>query len=160
MMRYSEKITAGVFETLFKLLGFFPRTWTARMADFLGGMLFCVDKKHRGIVMDNLTYAFGHEKQPEEIKKIARQVFINLVKVVFEIGWSLKLDERCLAKYFKIDGFRHMKKAYKKGKGVLVLTAHCGNWEFLAVAGSMIEYPVSMVVRPLDFKPLDRFLSI
>jgi len=79
MMRYSEKITAGVFETLFKLLGFFPRTWTARMADFLGGMLFCVDKKHRGIVMDNLTYAFGHEKQPEEIKKIARQVFINLV---------------------------------------------------------------------------------
>ncbi|MDH3575558.1 MAG: lauroyl acyltransferase [Desulfobacteraceae bacterium] len=157
MMRYSEKITAGVFETLFKLLGFFPRTWTARMADFLGGMLFCVDKKHRGIVMDNLTYAFGHEKQPEEIKKIARQVFINLVKVVFEIGWSLKLDERSLAKYFKIDGFRHMKKAYEKGKGVLVLTAHCGNWEFLAVAGSMIEYPVSMVVRPLDFKPLDRF---
>ena len=113
MMRYSEKIAVGIFEILFKLLGFFPRTWTSGMADFLGSMLFYVDKKHRGIVMDNLTYAFGHEKPPEEIEKIARQVFINLVKVVFEVGWSLKLGERRLAKYFKIDGFRHMKKAYK-----------------------------------------------
>jgi len=156
-MRYSEKIAVGVFETLFKLLGFLPRTWSLGMADFLGGMLFYVDKKHRGIAMNNLTYAFGHEKPPEEIEKIARQVFINLVKVLFEIGWSLQLDERRLTKHFKIDGFRHMKKAYEKGKGVLVLTAHCGNWEFLAVVGSMIEYPVSMVVRPLDFKPLDHF---
>ena len=83
--------------------------------------------------MDNLTYAFGHEKQPEEIKKIARQVFINLVKVVFEVGWSLNLDEMRLSKHFKIDGYHHLKKAYEKGKGVLLLTAHCGNWELLSV---------------------------
>jgi len=158
MIRYSEKIAVGVFETLFKLLGFFPRTWTAGMADFLGGMLFCVDKKHRGIAMDNLTYAFGHQKQPEEIKKIARQVFINLVKVVFEVGWSLNLDEIRLSKHFKIDGYHHLKKAYEKDKGVLLLAAHCGNWELLSVVGAMIEYPVSMVARPLDFKPLDHFI--
>jgi len=157
-MRYSEKITVGVFETLFKLLGFFPKTWTAGMADFLGGMLFCVDKKHRGIAMDNLTYAFGHEKQPEEIKRIARQVFINLVKVVFEIGWSLNLDERCLYKHFKIDGYHHIKNAYEKGKGVLVLTAHFGNWELLTVIGKLIKFTINIVVRPLDFKPMDQFI--
>jgi len=158
MMRYSEEITVGVFKTLFKLIGFFPKTWTAGMADFLGGMLFCVDKKHRGIAMDNLTYAFGHEKQPEEIKRIARQVFINLVKVVFEIGWSLNLDERCLYKHFKIDGYHHIKNAYEKGKGVLVLTAHFGNWELLTVIGKIIKFTINIVVRPLDFKPLDQFI--
>jgi len=158
MMRYSEKIAVGVFETLFKLLGFFPRTWTVGMADFLGRMLFCVDKKHRCIAMDNLTYAFGHEKQPEEIKKIARQVFINLVKVLFEIGWSLNLDERHLSKHFKIDGFHHIKKAYEKGRGVLVLTAHFGNWELLTVIGKIIKFTINIVVRPLDFKPLDHFI--
>lgn len=157
-MRYSEEITVGVFKTLFKLIGFFPKTWTAGMADFLGGMLFCVDKKHRGIAMDNLTYAFGHEKQPEEIKRIARQVFINLVKVVFEIGWSLNLDERCLYKHFKIDGYHHIKNAYEKGKGVLVLTAHFGNWELLTVIGKIIKFTINIVVRPLDFKPLDQFI--
>ena len=88
-MRYSEKIAAGFFESLFKLLGHFPRAWTAKMADIMGGMLFCVDKKHRDIAMGNLTYAFGVQKQPQEIKKIARQVFINLMRVIFEIGWAL-----------------------------------------------------------------------
>ena len=158
MMRYSERILVAIFKALLKFLGLFPRKWALRIADFLGGMLFCVDKKHRGIAMDNLTYAFGHQKQPEEIKKIARQVFINLVKVVFEVGWSLNLDEIRLSKHFKIDGYHHLKKAYEKGKGVLLLTAHCGNWELLSVVGAMIKFPISIVVRPLDFKPLDHFI--
>ena len=158
MMRYSDKIAVGFFETLFKLLGFFPRTWTVGMADFLGGMLFCVDKKHRGIAMDNLTYAFGHEKPPEEIEKIARQVFINLVKVVFEVAWSSHLKESQFAEHFKIDGYYHIKNAYEKGKGVLVLTAHFGNWELLTVIGKIIKFNINIVVRPLDFKPLDHFI--
>ncbi len=159
MMRYSEKIAVGIFETLLKFLGLFSKKWAVRIADFLGGMLFCVDKKHRGIAMDNLTYAFGHEKPPEEIEKIARQVFINLVKIIFEIGWSLNSDERHLSKHFKIDGYHHIKNAYEKGKGVLVLAAHFGNWELLSVVGGMIKFPLSIVVRPLDFKPLDHFIS-
>ena len=152
-----KRIFCNAAEILLRFIGLVPRKSAVRIAGFLGKVLFLVDSKHRRIAMDNLTYAFGHEKQPEEIKKIAQQVFINLVKVVFEVGWSLQLDERRLAKHFKIDGYRHIKKAYEKGKGVLVLTAHCGNWELLSVIGAMIEYPVSMVVRSLDFKPLDRF---
>jgi KDO2-lipid IV(A) lauroyltransferase len=158
MMRYSERIIISAFELLFKLIGIFPRKWAEKIADLLGRVLFIADKKHRRIAMDNLTYAFGHEKQPEEIEKIARQVFINLVQVVFEIGWSLQLDERRLSKHFKIDGYHHIKKAYEKGRGVLVLTAHFGNWELLSVIGGMIKFPQSIVVRPLDFKPLDHFV--
>ena len=158
MMRYSERIIVAAFKALLKFLGLLSRKWDVRIADFLGRILFNVDKKHRRIAMDNLTYAFGHQKQPEEIEKIARQVFINLVKIVFEIGWSLNLDERHLSKHFKIDGYHHLKKAYEKGKGVLLLTAHCGNWELLSVVGAMIKFPQSIVVRPLDFKPLDHFI--
>jgi KDO2-lipid IV(A) lauroyltransferase len=108
--------------------------------------------------MDNLTYAFGHEKQPEEIEKIAQQVFINLVKVIFEVGWSLHLKESQFAEHFKVNGFRHMKNAYEKGKGVLALTAHFGNWELLTIIGAIIKFPINIVVRPLDFKPLDHFI--
>jgi KDO2-lipid IV(A) lauroyltransferase len=152
-----ESVFYNAAEIFFRFIGLVPRKSAIRISGFLGKVLFLVDSKHRKIALDNLMYAFGHQKSTYEIRFLAKQVFINLVQVVFEVGWSLRLDERRLVKYFKMDGFRHLKKAYEKGKGVLVLTAHCGNWEFLAVAGSMIEYPVSMVVRPLDFKPLDRF---
>lgn len=152
-----ESVFYKAAEIFFRFIGLVPRKSAIRISGFLGKVLFLVDRKHRKIALDNLMYAFGHQKSTYEIRFLAKQVFINLVQVVFEVGWSLQLDQRRLVKHFKMDGFRHLKKAYEKGRGVLVLTAHCGNWEFLAVAGSMIEYPVSMVVRPLDFKPLDRF---
>jgi KDO2-lipid IV(A) lauroyltransferase len=158
MMRYSERIIIGAFEFPLKLIGLFPRKWTERIADLLGGVLFYAAKKHRKIAMDNLAYAFGHEKQPEEIEKIARQVFINLVQVVFELGWSLNLDGIRLYKYFEIEGYDHIKNAYEKGRGVLALTAHFGNWELLTIIAAMIKFPLNIVVRPLDFKPLDHFI--
>jgi KDO2-lipid IV(A) lauroyltransferase len=158
MMRYFEKNATDFFEGLFKLFGRFPSTWTATMADILGGMLFCVDKKHRDIAIGNLTYAFRCQKHPQEIKKIARQVFINLIHVVFEIGWSLRLKESHFAEHFRIDGYHHIKNAYEKGKGVLALTAHFGNWELLTIIAAMIRFPINIVVRPLDFKPLDHFI--
>jgi KDO2-lipid IV(A) lauroyltransferase len=158
MMRYSEKIIIGAFEHLLKLIGLFPRKLAQRIAELLGRILFSIVKKHRRIAMDNLIYAFGHEKSPEEIEKIARQVFINLVKVVFEVGWSLHLKESQFADHFKIDGFHHMKNAYEKGNGVLALTAHFGNWELFPIIGAIIKFPINIVVRPLDFKPLDHFI--
>jgi len=157
-MQYLENIIIGAFERVLKLIGLFPRNLAQRIADLLGRILFSVVKKHRRIAINNLTYAFGHEKQPQEIKKIARQVFINLVMVVFEVGWSLRLKESQFAEHFKIDGFHHLKNAYKKGKGVLALTAHFGNWELLTVIAAMIKFPINIVVRPLDFKPLDHFI--
>ena len=158
MMRYSEKIIIVAFGHLLKLIGLFPRKLAQRIANLLGRILFSIVKKHRMIAIDNLTYAFGHEKTPEEIEKIARQVFINLVKVVFEVGWSLHLKESQFAEHFNIDGFRHMKNAYEKGKGVLALTAHFGNWELFPIIGAIIKFPINIVVRPLDFKPLDHFM--
>ncbi|MBW2193548.1 MAG: lysophospholipid acyltransferase family protein, partial [Deltaproteobacteria bacterium] len=47
--------------------------------------------------------------------------------------------------------------AHDKGRGVLALTAHFGNWELLSVVGAMSGYPLAVLYRPLDFKPLDRF---
>jgi len=158
MMFNLNKIFYNAAEILFRFIGLVPRKSAVRIARFLGKVLFLVDRKHRKIALGNLMYAFGHQKSTYEIRFLAKQVFINLVKVVFEIGWSLNLDERRLSKHFKIDGHHHIKKAYEKGKGVLVLSAHCGNWELLSVVGGMINFPLSIVVRPLDFKPLNNFI--
>lgn len=156
-MHNLERISYRAIEMLFNCLGRIPRKSAGRIADFVGRLIFLVDKKHRRIAIDNLRYAWGHQKSSYEIRTLARQVFINLVKVVLEIGWSLNLDEKELVQYFKIEGLTGFKKVYEKGKGVLILTAHFGNWELLTVIGIMGGYPLSIVYRPLDFKPLDRF---
>jgi len=144
-------------EILFRLIGLIPRQWACRFGNFLGHLLFQADRKHRVIVLDNLTRAFGKEKNQHEIKLLAKQVFRNVFQIVFEIGWSLRLDKKQLMKYFTIEGRSYLQNAHEQGKGVLVLMAHFGNWELSSVVGAMLKYPLSVVYRPLDYKPLDRF---
>ncbi|MBW1725435.1 MAG: lysophospholipid acyltransferase family protein [Deltaproteobacteria bacterium] len=152
-----ERTVYNCIKILFRLLGLIPQKWQRISADFLGRIVFLADRRHRRIVIDSLTHAFGRQKNRFEIRILAKRVFINLVQIIFEIGWSLSLDEKQLRKYFTIDGRSNIKNAYEKDRGVLVLTAHFGNFELLAVIGAMIKYPLSPVVRPLSFKPLDRF---
>jgi len=154
-----EDFADKLIEMLFRLLGLIPRKWAFRLCNCLGHLLFLADKKHREIVLDNLNRAFGREKSRYEIEMLAKQVFKNALQIVFEIGWSLNLDEKRLMEHFTIEGRSHIKNAYEKGQGVLVLTGHFGNWELLSVIGAMLAYPLSVLYRPLDLKPLDRFFN-
>ena len=152
-----EKAAYKSIEILFRLIGLIPRQWAFRLGNFLGQLVFLADRKHREIVLGNLSRAFGHEKSPYEIRMLAKQVFMNSFQIIFEIGWSLRLDKEQLMKHFTIEGRSIIKNACEQGRGVLVLTAHFGNWELLSVVGAMLAHPLSVVYRPLDFKPLDRF---
>ncbi len=156
-MFYLEKIAYNSIITFFKLIGLIPRNWSLRLGDFLGKVLFTVDRKHRMIAIDNLTRAFGDEKNQAEIKMLARGVFNNLAQILFEIGWSLNLDSKSFHKHFRIEGLSNYKKAYEKNKGVLGLTAHIGNWELLPIIEAMIGYPLNIIYRPLDLSFLDQF---
>lgn len=52
-----------------------------------------------------------------------------------------------------------MKAAAALGRGILVLTAHYGNWELLAAAHGLVGLPLSFVVRPLDHPILDEMAA-
>jgi KDO2-lipid IV(A) lauroyltransferase len=152
-----DKVAYKSIEILFRLIGLIPRQRAFKMAKYLGHLLFLADRKHRFIVIENLTRAYGREKNRYEIRMLAKQVFTNVFMVVFEIGWSLRLNNEELMQHVTLEGRSNMQKAHAQGKGVLVLLAHFGNWELLSVVGGMLQYPLSVLYRPLDFKPLDRF---
>lgn len=144
---------------LLHLLGRFPIPLRHYCAGILGGLFFRVDRKHRRIVLGNLERAFGHEFTAEQIHGIAGQVFKNLFHIVFETAWSHNLTDQAIAEHFTIHGLEDYQKALDKGKGVLLLTAHFGNWELLPIIGHMHRIPVRVVYRPLDTPYLDRFFK-
>jgi len=57
--------------------------------------------------------------------------------------------ENALAR-IRLDGLEHLRDAMASHGRALVLTAHVGNWELLAVAHRLTGYPLAVVVRPLD----------
>jgi len=141
----------------FKLIGRFPPRWALRASRFLGELWFAMDERHRQMALGNLTLAFGGEKSDREIRRIAKQVFRNIVHVVFEVAWSLHLHPKVLGAFFSVKGLANLRAAFRKGKGALILTGHVGNWELMPVAAAMAGYSANVLYRPIDYAPLDRF---
>lgn len=150
-----QEITHKVIASLLKLLGLIPRKTAFKLGNLIGQILFLADRKHRKIAIDNLTRSFGHEKSSHEIKILVKRVFNNLSQILFEIGWSLRLESKDFNKHFFINGLSNFQAAFEKGKGVLFLTAHIGNWELLPVIGAMTSRNINILFRPLDFLPLN-----
>ena len=124
----------------------------------LGTVWFVMDRKHRKIVFQNLNIAFGGEKTETEIETLAKAVFSNTIRIFFEYAWYYTRQPIDYNTHFCIHGTEHLKNAIKKGKGVIVILAHLGNWELLAAFASMIGLPATVVYRPIKSNAVNRFV--
>jgi KDO2-lipid IV(A) lauroyltransferase len=149
-----------VIKTTLNLLAEIPRSQLIRLAIPLGKIWYGLDHYHRRIALKNMWSAFGREKKAFEIKQMVRANFIQLVRVTLEIPSLLKLSRHNLDAYVDISGQENLKSALARGKGVLVLTAHLGNWELMALAASIeLDLPMNVMARPLDSVPFDRVIT-
>lgn len=124
----------------------------------LGRLGFYMDKKHRKIALNNLNTAFGQEKSDDEMDLIAKKVFENLGMNFMEFFRLPRLKKGDLTGYVECEGFENFERAYKKGRGVIFLTGHFGNWELMAVFYALMGYPVNIVARDLDSPVVDEFV--
>jgi len=136
-----------------------PLRLSWKLAEFLGQVWFQVDRRHRQIALSNLKIAWGDELNGNERRTIARRNFIHLARVVLELPYLCKLTSDDLDGFVSFHGIEHFKGALNKGRGVLLLASHFGNWELMALAFSLRYFPINIVVRPLDNRFLDKLIS-
>lgn len=134
--------------------------WFAEFCSNLLGLLwFKIDKRHRTVALENLTHSFGHEMGPKQLELTAKQVFKNIAAIIFEVAWGQKFSKEAFLSHFTIKGLEHIRAAHAKGRGVLVLTCHMGNFEMLTPAIYKTGLKGYVIYRSLDFKPLDRLIQ-
>lgn len=128
------------------------------IAAFLWRIAFRLVPKYRDLTIDNLKLAFP-EKDDREIRRIAVRVFENLGKVGVELINFPKINKANLDRFVTIENIDIFDQALKKGRGIIVLTAHFGNWELLAMTIRLKGYPGAAVGRKLYFHKFDTFLN-
>jgi KDO2-lipid IV(A) lauroyltransferase len=64
-----------------------------------------------------------------------------------------------IGEWIRYDGIENFKNAAARGRGVLVATAHLGNWELSAFAHALMTSPMHIVVRPLDNPRVDALVE-
>ena len=108
----------------------------------------------RRIAVKNLTMA-GFQN-PEEI---AGGVFLSIARLLAAFARLPRLTPQNISSLIRYDGLENFQKAKAKGKGVLVATAHLGNWELSAFSHAWMTGPMHIVVRPLDNPRIDALVE-
>lgn len=136
-----------------KVFAWLPEAAAYALGEGAGRLACRLDRRHRRIAEENLRQAFPEEYAPGDIARLARAVFENLGRTAVDVARSKSL--LLAPEAVRIDGLDRMQEASRRGKGVLLISAHFGPWELLPLIGALRYRPTYTVARPLDNPWLD-----
>ncbi|MFH1868162.1 MAG: hypothetical protein ABH843_04250 [Candidatus Omnitrophota bacterium] len=142
-------------DSLFLLI---PYSLALRIGRSFGILCYILLGKNRRITKKHLRFAFADEKSENEISDIARSVFINLGMSFAEILSLPKIKGR-LNKIIGVKGLEKFDDVLKKGKGVIAITAHLGNWELIPMYFASMGYAANVVARRVYYEKYDEWTS-
>ncbi len=152
-------LALGVFYPVGALLAYLPARaglWVGRRIGDLG---WTVLRSRRAVALDNLARAFGQEHTAAELAHLGRRSFEHLGMNLVEACVFFFRPPSVLLSRVDFHGADRLRAAAAGGQGILVLTAHLGNWELLAASHVVSGLPLSVVVRPLDAPVLDGLVA-
>jgi KDO2-lipid IV(A) lauroyltransferase len=123
-------------------------SWTAcrRTGWWFGLALFKALKGRRKIAISNVRLAFP-ELSEAAARQVARRSVQNSAMMLFEFMHSATATAAEVRDYVDLEGIEHVFHGLDRGRGVLLLTAHLGNWELMGARAAQ-DLPVSAVARP------------
>jgi KDO2-lipid IV(A) lauroyltransferase len=135
-----------------------PIRFVYALAIFLADLHYYIAFRDRRFVRANLSIIFP-EKSIKELRKISKQVFRNFAKYLVDFFRFQKLDLEFINKNVKLENMHYFDQALATGKGVVVLTAHLGNWELGGVVIALLGYPFWAVALPHKNKKVNDFFD-
>lgn len=161
--KIQRNIVEGVLYSLIMMLGVIVRSLSRSastvIAHLIGDFLYRTLKIRRTLVEENLTLTFP-KKNSGEITAIARQVYRNqaenfievlrlpMIKTAEDASRLLDLDARLL-----------LSKTRDQQKGCVLVSAHFGNWELMALCAGLLMAPLTIVVKELRNHAIDRKIN-
>src|SRR5271168_2211241 len=127
-----------------------PLERAVRAGARLGGWAMNFDRPNRPIALKNLEIAFP-EMTPADRLNILRKMYRSWGRVLAEWTHLPELSRANIERVVTYEGKENWDEAERRsnGRGILVLTAHFGNFELLSIAHSIYGYHLAIVHRPL-----------
>ena len=104
--------------------------------------------------MGNLRVAFP-DMAEDQRRRVCRGSFQHLGLMFVELCKAMTVPPEETMAGITVVGLEHLSDAIAKHGRALVLTAHLGNWELMALGHELTGVPTTVVIRPLDADWLD-----
>ena len=134
-----------LLKALSRLICFLPYAYVVKLGRSLGFLYWYIAPKQRRRGIRQLEERLALSEK--EAAKVMRRLCGNLGQTFLEIMFTPKLDAQRIAQLVEIENRQYLEEAVARGHGVVFLTAHIGNWEWLGAALSMAGFPMTSVIK-------------
>lgn len=146
------------FESSYLIIKVLPQRRLYSFARILSNLGYLIAVKQRRIALESLTIAFGKEKTQSEIRKIAKDCFSYIAKAAAEVIFIM---DRPL--FFKnkvqLKAKENLDNALAKGKGVILVSAHFGNFPLMLLKLNLEGYKTASLMRRMRDERMERVFA-
>ena len=161
-MTYTETVKGQYFTRFFfGLFIRFVRFLSWKSAHKFGsaiGRLMYLFKVRKDTAMINLDIAYGDSKTKKEKEAIYKASLMNMGSHVLNYARVPLMDEG-FWRDFEFEGKELIDEVYNRGKGIIFIGGHIGEWEIAAGRIGMEGYPISIVAKRQPNPFVNRFIN-
>lgn len=133
-----------------------------RLGVFLGGFLGVflwpfVPRKRRATAVSNAMQALGLDRRAATA--VVRASAVRFGRMFFEVLTLPKLTKENISRYIIFEGRANLEEAYSHGRGVIIASAHSGNWELIGPTLALNGFPVVGVAQKQTNEAMDRLIN-
>ena len=148
-----EKILWGVtalgFNATLGIIRILPERFLPTLGDWFGVLGYYIIPDRQKTAQENIKRVYGSVLSAKQIKSMAKAAFKNISRDMIEVGLSYICppDQRFLKKNISVQGIENLDNALKKGKGVIAISAHLGNFPIISVKMAVLGYHFSLIAK-------------
>jgi Kdo2-lipid IVA lauroyltransferase/acyltransferase len=124
-----------------------PRIWLYALSDALAGLGFYLFKGFRTRSIRNIGLALGEKLNNSQVEEIARKSLQNFFHDFVEIAIALVTKSEDLRSEIPLEGRENLDAALAKGRGVIALGAHLGNFFLAGTRLAAENYPTYVLIN-------------
>jgi KDO2-lipid IV(A) lauroyltransferase len=132
-----------VVRAFLSALAAIPYPESLRIIRFLARFLCTGSRILKRRIRNNLRIAFGNELAPDKVEDVVRGAFETLGRHAVEFSQMIRRRERG----FTVENPEILREAHRKGKGVVLVSAHLGCFAKLVLVPPLLGLPASVIMK-------------
>ncbi len=158
LKRLKRSVTVVLVRALSAGLNKVPRSLATFVGSVLGLTAFRLLPRDRYRIVRHLSLVYGDSLSHREKERIARRFFINSGRNLTDvIRFRDHFDDE-ITSLVDVEGMEHFDAAYRRGKGLVSITGHLGNFELGAAYVAGLGYKLAVIGRQMYDSRLDELL--
>lgn len=152
-----HRLEYALYRGVERFLSVFPWATVVEVGRALGMLFWLVDARHRRIVRKNFRMIDLGLSDPE-IRRLSWHCFAHYGAVFLTTLRLYAGDPEEGDRWMRVEGLEHYDAAHAKGKGIIGISAHYGNWEAIGWVLARAGRRMSVIARGLANPLLEKAL--